>query len=133
MKKGYITNIERATKDNENFRRVLYTAPHSQLALMALKPGEENGEEVHETVDQFFRFESGQGKVVINGLASEVADGTAVIVPAGARHNVINTSMSEPLKLYTIYSPANHRDGIAHATKQQAEADGEYFDGKITE
>lgn len=130
---GYITNIEQATKENENFRRVLYTSAHSQLVLMALKPGEEIGEEVHETVDQFFRIEAGTGKVVINGMASEVADGSAVIVPAGARHNVVNASASEPLKLYTIYSPANHRDGVVHATKEQAEADDEHFDGKITE
>lgn len=133
MKKGYVINIEQVTKDNENFRRVLYTAEHSQLVLMALRPGEAIGEEVHEAVDQFFRFEAGQGKVVINGQEHDVADGSAVIVPAGARHNVINTSASEALKLYTIYSPANHRDGVIHLTKQEAEADDEHFDEKISE
>ncbi|MDO8592628.1 MAG: cupin domain-containing protein [bacterium] len=133
MKKGYLINIEEAAKDNDNFRRVLYTGAYSQLVLMALKPGEEIGEEVHDTVDQFFRFEAGRGKVVINGAESEVADGSAVVVPAGAQHNVINLSSSEPLKLYTIYSPANHRAGVAHATKEEAEADDEHFDGKTTE
>lgn len=131
--KGYVTNIEQATKENNNFRQVLYTAKHSQLVLMSLKPQEEIGMEAHETLDQFFRFESGQGKVVIDGNEYQISDGSAVIVPAGAMHNVINTSSTEPLKLYTIYSPPNHRDGVMHATKEQAEADDEHFDGKTTE
>lgn len=131
--KGYVTNIEQATKDNNNFRQVLYTAKHSQLVLMSLKPQEEIGMEAHETLDQFFRFESGQGKVIIDGNEYQISDGSAAIVPAGAMHNVINTSSTEPLKLYTIYSPPNHRDGVMHATKEQAEADEEHFDGKTTE
>ncbi|MEK7542857.1 MAG: cupin domain-containing protein [Patescibacteria group bacterium] len=132
--KGYADNIEKLTLENENFRKVLYTAKHSQLVLMSLKPNEEIGEEVHENVDQFFRIEKGNGKAVIDGNEYAIADGSAIIVPSGARHNVINTSISEPLKLYTIYSPANHRDGVVHATKQEAEAgEEEHFDGKTTE
>jgi mannose-6-phosphate isomerase-like protein (cupin superfamily) len=131
--KGYETNIEKATKENENFRQVLYTAKHSQLVLMTLKPGEEIGEEVHEEIDQFFRFEEGEGKVVIDGVEHEVEDGSAVVVPAGARHNVVNTSSDEPLKLYTIYSPPEHQDGVVRASKEEAEASEEHFDGKTTE
>lgn len=131
--KGYITNIEKLTEQNENFRKVLYTAKHSQLVLMTLKPGEEIGEEVHENLDQFFRFEEGEGKVVIDGTEHAVEDGFAAIVPAGARHNVINTSTNEPLKLYTIYSPPEHQDGVVRTTKQEAEAKEEHFDGKTTE
>ncbi len=131
--KGYVANIEKETLQNENFRKVLYTAKHSQLVLMTLKPKEEIGAEVHETNDQFFRFEKGQGKVVIDGNEYDVSDGFAVIVPAGARHNVINISETEPLKLYTIYSPAHHRDAVLHSTKAEAEADNEEFDGKTTE
>jgi mannose-6-phosphate isomerase-like protein (cupin superfamily) len=131
--KGYVTNIEQATKDNNNFRQVLYTAKHSQLVLMSLKPQEEIGMESHPTLDQFFRFESGQGKVIIDGNEYQISDGSAVIVPAGAMHNVINASSSEPLKLYTIYSPPNHRDGVMHETREQAEANEEHFDGKTTE
>lgn len=131
--KGYVTNIEKATKENENFRQVLYTAKHSQLVLMTLKPGEEIGEEVHEDIDQFFRFEEGEGKVVIDEAEHEVEDGSAVVVPAGARHNVVNTSSDEPLKLYTIYSPPEHQDGVVRASKEEAEANEEHFDGKTTE
>jgi mannose-6-phosphate isomerase-like protein (cupin superfamily) len=131
--KGYVTDIEKATKENENFRQVLYTAKHSQLVLMTLKPGEEIGEEVHEEIDQFFRFEEGEGKVVIDGAEHEVEDGSAVVVPAGARHNVVNTSSDEPLKLYTIYSPPEHQDGVVRASKEEAEANEEHFDGKTTE
>lgn len=131
--KGFIANIEEETLANENFRKVLYTAPHSQLVLMSLQPGEEIGEEVHE-LDQFFRFESGDGKVVIDGVESMVADGSAVVIPEGARHNVINTSSDKALKLYTIYSPAEHVDGVVHATKQDALDDtSDEFDGKTTE
>jgi mannose-6-phosphate isomerase-like protein (cupin superfamily) len=131
--KGYKTNIEKDTIENENFRKVLYTAKNSQLVLMTLKPKEEIGEEVHETNDQFFRFEKGQGKVVIDGNEYDVSDGSAAIVPAGAKHNVINVSETEPLKLYTIYSPPHHRDAVLHSTKAEAEADDEEFDGKTTE
>lgn len=131
--KGYITNIEKDTIENNNFRKVLYTAKHSQLVLMTLKPKEEIGMEVHEDNDQFFRFEKGDGKVIIDGVEHSVTDGSAVVVPAGARHNVINTSDSEPLKLYTIYSPAHHKDGVIHNTKEQAEKDDEHFEGETTE
>jgi mannose-6-phosphate isomerase-like protein (cupin superfamily) len=129
---GYINDIEKLTSKNENFREVLYTTKNSQLVLMSLKPNEEIGEEVHD-VDQFFRFEEGEGKVVIDGHESIVGEGYAVLVPAGARHNVINTSGSENLKLYTLYTPPNHRDGVVHETKEQAEADNEHFDGQTTE
>jgi len=131
--KGYCSNIESDTLGNENFRKVLYTGHHSQLVLMSLAPSEEIGMEVHEDNDQFFRFEKGQGKVIIDGNEYEVSDGFAVIVPAGANHNVINVSDSDSLKLYTIYSPAHHQDGIVMATKALAEASTEEFDGKTTE
>jgi len=130
--KGFSQNIEEATLANDNFRKVLYTGPHSQLVLMSLNPGEEIGMEVHNDNDQFFRFEAGQGKVVIDGNEYDVTDGSASIVPAGAQHNVINTG-SGKLKLYTIYSPAHHKDGIVRATKAEAIADGPEFDGKTTE
>jgi mannose-6-phosphate isomerase-like protein (cupin superfamily) len=131
--KGFKDNIEKSTVENENFRKVLYTGPHSQLVLMALRPNEEIGEEVHEENDQFFRFEKGSGKVIIDGNEYEVGDGVAVVIPAGSRHNVINTSSSDMLKMYTIYSPAHHRDGVLHETKAKAEADDEEYDGKTTE
>lgn len=133
MKKGYVQNIEEAVLSNENFRQVVYTAGHCQLVLMTLKPLEEIGMEVHTENDQFFRFESGVGKVFIDGNVYEVADGTAVIVPAGSEHNVVNISESESLKLYTLYSPAHHRDKVVHATKEVALADDEEFDGVTTE
>lgn len=117
---GYIGKIEELTLNNSYFRHVLFTAPHSQLVLMSLKPGEEIGSEVHPNVDQFFRFEKGQGKVVLNGEESVVSDGFAVVVPAGTEHNVINTSQTDELKLYTIYSPPNHPDGTIHKTKEEA-------------
>ena len=131
MKKGFKINIEKATVANENFRRVLYTGEKSQLVLMTLQPGEEIGLEIHAENDQFFRFESGAGKVVINEETYEVGDGDAVIVPAGAQHNVINLSDSETLNLYTLYSPAHHKDQIVHATK--ADEKEEDFDGQTTE
>jgi mannose-6-phosphate isomerase-like protein (cupin superfamily) len=131
--KGYSGNIEKETLKNNNFRKVLYTAKHSQLVLMSLKPKEEIGMEVHKDNDQFFRFEQGQGKCVIDGNEYPVTDGSAIVVPAGAQHNIINTSETGELKLYTIYSPAHHKDGIIRATKQQAEADDEEFDGVTTE
>ena len=124
MKKGYKDNIEKLTLENDNFRQVLYTAGHCQLVLMSLKPGEEIGSEVHPDNDQFFRFEKGEGKVFINETEYSVGDGDAVIVPAGATHNVINTSTTEALKLYTIYAPAHHKDGVLRPTKAEAEADG---------
>jgi len=129
MKKGYVINIEEATKENDNFRRVLYTAKHSQLVLMSLKPGEEIGEEVHNNLDQFFRFEEGEGKVVIEGEEFQIEDGFAVVIPAGTKHNIINTSSEMPLKLYTIYSPPNHKDVTVHKTKEEAESSEEHFDG----
>ena len=131
--KGYIDNIEKLTLENENFRKVLYTGKHSQLVLMSLKPNEDIGLEVHPNVDQFFRIEKGQGKVVIDGVEHEVSDGFAIIVPAGSEHNVINTSADDSLKLYTIYSPANHKDGTIHETKEIAMANEEHFDGITTE
>ena len=131
--KGFKDNIEELTRENSNFRRVLYSGPHSQLVLMALRPSEDIGMEVHEENDQFFRFEEGRGKVVINGNEYDVSDGDAVIVPAGAQHNVINTSDSGSLRLYTIYSPAHHKDGIVRASKAEAEADAPEFDGVTTE
>ncbi len=129
--KGYIHNIEEATITNIDFRRVVYTGKHSQLVLMSLAPGEDIGSEVHEDVDQFFRFEKGEGKVVIDGAEHEVHDGSAVVIPAGAQHNVINTSGTDDLKLYTIYSPAEHKDGTVHPTKTDAVE--EHFDGVTTE
>ena len=131
--RGYNDNIEKLTVDNSNFRQVLYTGKHTQLVLMSLAPGEEIGQEVHAENDQFFRFEAGQGRVVIDDNQYDVSDGSAVIVPAGASHNVINTSDSESLKLYTLYSPSHHKDGIVRATKAEAEANDEEFDGVTTE
>ena len=131
--KGFVSNIEKDTLENENFRKVLYTSKHSQLVLMSLAPNEEIGMEVHQDNDQFFRFEKGQGKCIINGNEYEVKDGTAVVVPAGSQHNVINTSATSRLNLYTIYSPAHHKAGIVRATKQEAEANEAEFDGKTTE
>lgn len=133
MKKGYKENIEILTVENNNFRKVLYTGEHLQLVLMSLKPGEEIGLETHTENDQFFRFEKGQGKVLVNETEYEVADGDTVIVPSGAKHNVINISEKEDLKMYTIYTPAHHKDGIVRATKQEAETNGADFDGVTTE
>ncbi len=133
MKKGFFAHIENETTQNTNFRKVLYTSNHSQLVLMRLLPGEEIGMEVHTDNDQFFRFEAGTGKVFINGNEYEVADGDCVIIPAGAEHNVVNTSETEALKMYTIYSPAHHKDGTVHATKEIALSSEEEFDGVTTE
>lgn len=133
MAKGFHANIEKLTLANENFRKVLYTAKHVQLVLMSLPPGTEIGMEVHDVNDQFFRFERGQGKVVIDKAEYAVRDGDAIVIPAGARHNIINTSATEALKVYTLYAPPHHKDGIVRATKQQAEADGPEFDGTTTE
>jgi len=131
--KGFYGNIEKDTLENGNFRKVLYTGKNSQLVLMCLKPKEEIGMEVHNENDQFFRFEKGMGKVLIDGNEYDVMDGAAIVVPAGAQHNVINVSETEELKLYTIYSPAHHQDGIIRATKEEAEANEADFDGKTTE
>ncbi len=131
--KGYNANIEKLTLENDSFRQVLYTGKHCQLVAMSLLPNEEIGLETHEENDQFFRFEKGEGKVLIDGNEYVVGDGDVIIVPTGAEHNVINTSSSESLKMYTIYSPAHHRDGVVHVTKAEAEGDDEHFDGKTTE
>ena len=131
--KGFVSNIEDSTLKNKNFRKVLYTAKHSQLVLMSLKPKEEIGMEVHHDNDQFFRIEKGRGKCIIDGHEYYIKDGSAIIVPAGAKHNVMNVSSTEELKLYTIYSPAHHKDGIVRATKEEADANSPEFDGKTTE
>jgi mannose-6-phosphate isomerase-like protein (cupin superfamily) len=131
--KGYKENIEEATKENKNFRRVIYTAKHTQLVLMSIPPGEEIGEETHRGNDQFFRVDGGHGKCIIDGHTYLIKDGDAIVVPAGAKHNVINTSESAALKLYTLYSPPHHKDGTIHRTKEDAENDKEKFDGKTTE
>lgn len=130
---GFSTNIEQATLNNNNFRKVLYTGEHCQLVLMTLQPKQEIGLETHTENDQFFRFENGEGKCVIDGHEYLVGDGVAVIVPAGAQHNIINTSATEGLKLYTIYSPPHHKDGIIRKTKQEAEENDAEFDGKTSE
>lgn len=134
MTKGYVHDIQKATLDNSNFRKVLYTGEHLQLVAMTLKPGEEIGEEVHEDRDQFFRFEEGAGEVHIDGKKNKVEDDFGVIVPAGSKHNVVNTG-DEPLKFYTLYGPPEHKDKTVHETKDQAEKDEEndHFDGKTTE
>jgi mannose-6-phosphate isomerase-like protein (cupin superfamily) len=123
MKKGFVTNIEQETLDNNNFRKVLYTSQHGQVVVMSLSPKEEIGMEVHEYTDQFFRVDSGDGKVIIDGEEAVISDGFAVVVSAGSMHNVINTSADKPLKLYSIYMPPHHVDGTVHATKAVAEAD----------
>ncbi|MBE0426985.1 MAG: cupin domain-containing protein [Nitrospirae bacterium] len=130
--KGYVVDIEKATKENKNFRKVLYTAKNSQLVVMSLKPGEEIGEEVHD-LDQFIRIEKGKGKAVMDNIEHKIKDDYAVVIPSGARHNIINTSKDEEMKLYTIYSPLEHRDGVIHKTKADAMAHAEHFDGKTTE
>jgi mannose-6-phosphate isomerase-like protein (cupin superfamily) len=131
--KGYTIAIEKETRKNTDFRRVLYTGKYSQLVLMSLKAGEEIGMEVHKTVDQFFRFEQGEGNVIIDGVEHRVKDGDAAIVPAGAKHNVVNTSKKSELKLYTIYSPPEHQDKVVRHTKAEAIASPEEFDGRTTE
>ncbi len=129
--KGYVHNIEEISVKNKDFRQVLYTAKNCQLVVMALKPKEEIGMEVHK-LDQFFRVEEGVGEAILDGVSTAISAGFAVLVPAGANHNIINTG-SAPLKLYTLYSPPNHRDGVVHHTRKEAEADNEEFDGKTTE
>jgi mannose-6-phosphate isomerase-like protein (cupin superfamily) len=130
--KGFIDDIEELTEDNEDFRHVLYTGQKLQLVLMTLQPGEEIGEEVHAGTDQFFRVEKGKGEVIIDGEATKIKSDMAIIVPAGARHNIKNTG-DKPLNLYTLYAPPEHIDGTVHATKADAEAAHEHFDGQTTE
>ena len=131
--KGYKSNIENDVLANEDFRKVVYTAKHLQLVLMTLKVGEEIGEETHPVTDQFFRFESGNGKCIINGSTYSVTAGDAIIVPAGSKHNIINVDAKLELKMYTIYAPPNHKDGVVRSTKKEAEDIAEKFDGKTTE
>jgi mannose-6-phosphate isomerase-like protein (cupin superfamily) len=133
MKKGFAANLEVETKKNTDFRKVLYTGKFSQLVLMCLKPNEDIGMETHTDVDQFFRFEEGEGVVMIDATKHTVKDGSGVIVPSGAKHNVINTSSTKNLKLYTIYSPPEHQDNVVRKTKQEAIARPEEYDGKPTE
>lgn len=130
--KGFIVNIEKETLENVMYRKVLYTAKNSQLVLMSIAPLDGVGEEVH-TLDQFIRIEAGNGKAIINGNEHAISDGSAVVIPAGARHNIVNTSKTEALKLYTIYSPPEHKDGVVQRTKADAVANDEHFDGVLSE
>jgi len=129
--RGFVQDIEDIAVRNEAFRRVLYTARHCQLVVMSLKPNEEIGAEVH-TLDQFFRVEEGSGEAVLDGVRTAIQPGFAIVVPAGTKHNIVNSGTAV-LKLYTLYSPPNHRDGVVHLTRADAEADTEHFDGKTTE
>jgi mannose-6-phosphate isomerase-like protein (cupin superfamily) len=129
--KGFVQDIERLAVKNDDFRRVLYTAKHCQLVVMALKPREEIGMEVHK-LDQFFRVEEGTGEAVLDDVRAAIGAGFAIVVPAGTKHNIINTG-TVPMKLYTLYAPPNHRDGVVHHTRHEAEADNEHFNGKTTE
>lgn len=122
---GFVGNIEELTLSNNNFRQVIYTGQHAQLVVMSLAPSEDIGMEVHPTTDQFLRIEKGEGKVIMNGEEHSIKDGSAIVVPAGTEHNVVNTSSENPLKLYTIYSPSHHKDGTIHKTKEDASADTE--------
>ena len=128
---GYVENIEKLSLENENFRKVLYTDKNAQIVLMSLLVGEEIGEEVHD-VDQFLRVEKGVGKAILNDIPHDIADGSAILVPVGTKHNIINTGAGS-MKLYTIYMPPHHRDGVIHKTKAEAEADNEHFDGRTSE
>ncbi len=129
--KGYVENIEKLALENTNFRKVLYTGKSGQLVLMSLAPGEDIGEEIHD-VDQFLRIEAGEGEAILDGVTHQVSDGTAIFVPAGAKHNIINNGESA-MKLYSLYMPPHHQDGTIHSTKAEAEADTEHFDGQTTE
>jgi mannose-6-phosphate isomerase-like protein (cupin superfamily) len=131
MKKGYVADIEDLSLRNNNFRNVIYTGENSQLVLMSLLPGEEIGEEVHD-VDQFLRVEQGTGNAILNDISHDIKDGSAILVPSGTKHNIINTG-AEEMKLYTLYAPPHHKDGTIHPTKLEAEADDEHFDGITTE
>lgn len=128
---GYVTNIEKASLENKNFRNVLYTDKNSQLVLMSLLPKEEIGEEIHD-VDQFLRVEKGTGTAILNGTTHDIVDGSVIMVPAGTKHNIINNDNGE-MKLYTLYTPPHHQDGVVHKTKAEGEADTEHFDGTTTE
>lgn len=130
--KGYVINVEKAAIENNDFRKVLYTAKNMQLVLMSLRPGEDIGEEIHQ-LDQFLRIESGEGRAILNGIEYSISNGFSVIVPAGTRHNLMNTSSSKPLKIYSLYSPPNHLDGTIHKTKADAEEHEEHFEGITTE
>jgi len=131
--KGYVGNIEDVTKENDNFRKVIYTGKNSQLVVMSIAPGEDIGEEVHE-LDQFIRIEKGTGKAILDGVEHELEDDFAVVIPAGMKHNVINTSDHKDMKLYTVYSPPEHKDGVVQVTKADAMSNGNnHFDGKTTE
>ena len=129
---GFVKNIEQLTLTNEYFRQVVYTAKNTQLTVMHLQPSEDIGHEVHD-VDQFLRIEKGTGRVILNDVESKLSDGSVIIVPAGIKHNIINDSATEPMKLYTLYCPPHHRDGVVHKTKQEAMVDLEHFDGRTTE
>lgn len=129
--KGFVQDIEELAITNDEFRRVLYTAKNCQLVVMSLEPGGEIGMEVHK-LDQFFRVEKGSGEAILDGVSTAIREGFAIVVPAGTNHNIVNTG-STPLKLYTLYAPPNHRDGVVHHTREDAEADDEHFDGKTTE
>lgn len=122
---GYVINIEEKSEQNDYFREVVFTGPHSQLVVMSLNPNEDIGMEIHDNVDQFIRIESGEGKAILNGEEHIIRDGSAIVIPAGTEHNIINTSADKKLKLYTIYSPPNHRDQTIHQTKEEALADEE--------
>jgi mannose-6-phosphate isomerase-like protein (cupin superfamily) len=130
--KGYLTNIESETLENQDFRRVLYTAKNIQLVLMSLRGKEDIGEEIH-TLDQFIRVEAGRGVAILDGVRHRISDGFAVVIPAGAKHNIINDSDTEELKLYTLYAPPEHRDGTIHTSKSEALSHEEHFDGKTSE
>lgn len=130
--KGFIDDIEEVTERNDDFRRVIYTGPHLQLVLMSLQPGQEIGSEVHSGVDQFFRIEKGKGVIEIDGVRTKIKSDTGVLVPAGARHNLINNG-DKTLKLYTLYAPPHHRDGLVRQEKLDTKGDAEHFDGKTTE
>lgn len=130
--KGFVTNIEQEALENEDFRRVLYTAKHCQLVVMSIPAGSDIGAETHQ-LDQFIRVEEGEGKSILDGVERDLTDGSAVVIPAGTHHNIVNTSTSDALKLYTVYAPPNHKDGTVHHTKADAQKDEEHFDGQTTE
>ncbi len=130
--KGYIENIEKASLENNNFRQVLYTAKNSQLVLMSLEPHQDIGEEIHD-LDQFIRIEAGEGLVILDGMEYKIKDGSAIVIPAGTKHNIINSSETKKMKLYTIYSPPEHQDGVVRRTKEDALREEEHFNGKTTE
>ncbi len=130
---GFKSNIEKDTLENPHFRKVLYTGKHTQLVVMTLQPGEDIGLETHRGNDQFFRVDGGHGKCLIDDHVYLIKDGDAIVIPAGAKHNIINTSETDLLQVYTLYSPPHHKDGTVHRTKQAAEASDEKFDGKTTE